>query len=57
MAIGKGLNGVDGERRVIINPYNTQMNDSTSRASVLLNERLRHVMDQENFSLPNITKE
>lgn len=57
MAIGKGLNGVDGERRVIINPYNTQMNDATSRASVLLNERLRHVMDQENFSLPNITKE
>lgn len=57
MAIGKGLNGVDGDRRVIINPYNTQMNDSTSRASVLLNERLRHLMDQENFSLPNITKE
>lgn len=57
MAIGKGLNGVDGERRVIINPYNAQMNDSTSRASVLLNERLRHIMDQENFSLSNITKE
>lgn len=57
MAIGKGLNGVDGERRVIINPYNAQMNDLTSRASVLLNERLRHIMDQENFSLPNITKE
>lgn len=57
MAIGEGMNGVNGDRRVIINPYNAQMSDSTSRASVLLNERLRHVMDQENFSLPNITKE
>lgn len=57
MAIGAGLNGVSGKRRVIVNPYNELMKDPIQRKGLLTNERLRHYMDETNFRLPNITQE
>jgi hypothetical protein len=53
MAIGAGLNGVDGPRRVIINPYSKNIN----KDAVLLNERSRHYMEESNFKLPKVTDE
>lgn len=55
MAIGAGLNGVSGKRRVIVNPYNEFMKDPIQRKGLLTNERLRHYMDETSFKLPNIT--
>lgn len=52
MAIGGGMNGIDGDRQIILNPYTDYNKDS-----VLKNERLRHYFDESNFKLPNITKE
>ena len=52
MAIGGGMNGVEGDRQVILNPY-TDYN----KESVIKNERLRHYFDEINFQLPNVTKE
>lgn len=53
MAIGAGLNGVGGPRRVIINPYSKNIN----KDAVLLNERSRHYMEESNFKLPKVTDE
>lgn len=52
MAIGGGLNGVGGPRRVIINPYSENIN----REAVLQNERLRHYFEESNFKLPNVSE-
>lgn len=52
MAIGGGMNGIDGDRQVILNPYTNYNKDA-----VLKNERFRHYFDEYDFKLPNITKE
>lgn len=52
MAIGGGMNGIEGDRQVILNPY-TDYN----KESVIKNERLRHYFDEINFQLPDVTKE
>lgn len=52
MAIGAELNGIPGERRVIYNPY-SNLQESQKQA-LLLNERLRHLMDEENFKLNRV---
>ena len=57
MAIGAGMNKVDGPRRVILNPYGVNMKTDIDRNSVIRNERFRHYMDETNFKLPNLTKE
>jgi hypothetical protein len=49
MAIGGGMNGIDGDRQVILNPYTNYNKDA-----VIKNERLRHYFDETNFQLPNI---
>lgn len=53
MAIGGGMNGVDGPRRVIINPYSKNIN----KEAVLYNERIRHYMEENNFKLPGVTQQ
>ena len=52
MAIGGGMNGINGNRQVILNPYTNY-----NRDAVLKNERFRHYFDEYDFKLPNITKE
>lgn len=52
MAIGAGLNGINGERRVVLNPNLTNDN---SRNSVYMNESYRHYFDENNIKLPIIT--
>jgi len=44
MAVGAGLNGYDGERRVMVNPY-SGLNPEQQRG-LIENERLRHFMDE-----------
>ena len=44
MAIGAGLNGYDGERRVVVNPYSKLTPEG--RKSLVENERIRHFMDE-----------
>ena len=44
MAIGGGLNGYDGDRRVVVNPYSGL--NPEQRKSLIENERLRHFMDE-----------
>ena len=51
MAIGAGINNIEGNRRVIINPYS-----KINKESVLLNERLRHYFDEINFKLNNVSE-
>lgn len=52
MAIGAGLNGINGERRVVLNP---NLTDDNSRNSVYMNESYRHYFDENNIKLPIIT--
>lgn len=52
MAIGAGLNGIGGERRIVLNP---NLKDSNTRNSVYMNESYRHFFDANNISLPAIT--
>ena len=44
MAVGAGLNGYDGERRVMVNPYSGL--NPEQRKGLVENERLRHFMDE-----------
>jgi hypothetical protein len=44
MAIGGGLNGYDGDRRVVVNPYSGL--NPEQRKGLIENERLRHFMDE-----------
>jgi hypothetical protein len=44
MAIGAGLNGYDGERRVVVNPYAKLTPEG--RKGLIENERIRHFMDE-----------
>jgi hypothetical protein len=44
MAVGAGLNGYDGDRRVFINPYAGLTPDG--RKGVVENERIRHFIDE-----------
>jgi len=44
MAIGAGLNGYSGARQIVVNPY-TGLN-KTQEGGLILNERLRHLMDE-----------
>lgn len=53
MAIGAGMNGIDGERRIILNPYSENIN----KESVIKNESLRHWMDENNFELPDVSED
>lgn len=49
MAVGAGLNGYDGPRRVMVNPY-AKLNPQQTKA-LEENERLRHYMDETKPSL------
>lgn len=51
MAIGGGLNGIEGDRTVAVNPYSTNIDQN----SVIKNERLRHYFDEYNITLPRVT--
>lgn len=53
MAIGAGLNGIDGERRVVLNP---NLKGFDNKNSVYLNESYRHFFDANNTQLPEITE-
>jgi hypothetical protein len=44
MAVGAGLNGYDGDRRVFVNPYSGLTNEE--RKGLVENERIRHFMDE-----------
>ncbi len=44
MAIGAGLNGYEGDRRVVVNPYAGLSPEQ--RMGLIENERLRHFMDE-----------
>ena len=52
MAIGSGLNGIGGKRRIVLNP---NLKDPNTRNSVYMNESYRHFFDANNISLPAVT--
>ena len=52
MAIGGGLNDIEGERRVVLNP---NLKGFDARNSVYMNESYRHFFDENNTVLPAIT--
>lgn len=52
MAIGAGLNGIDGNRRIVLNP---NLTDRNARNSVYMNESYRHYFDANNTALPALT--
>ena len=53
MAIGAGMNGIEGQRRVVLNP---QLNNK-AKDSVYRNESYRHYFDENNIALPTLTEE
>lgn len=50
MAVGKGMNGYDGERRVLINPYNPYMQDPVKQKGLQQLESYRHYADSIGYT-------
>jgi hypothetical protein len=55
MAIGAGLNGIDGDRRVVLNPYSNLTDEQ--KQSVVRNEKYRHYLNENPVYLFNPTLE
>lgn len=52
MAIGEGLNGIEGQRRIVHNPYSTAIPDPNDARWEALDrvESIRHYMDETNYA-------
>ena len=49
MAIGGGENGIDGDRRLVYNPYNQHMGDEQKREGLYRIEASRHLMNEYDY--------
>lgn len=52
MAIGEGLNGIEGQRRIVHNPYSTAISNPNDPRWEALDrvESIRHYMDETNYA-------
>ena len=49
MAIGAGLNGIDGPRRIVINPYSDVLKTKQQKRGLITIETIRHKMDEDDY--------
>lgn len=49
MAIGGGANGIDGPRRIVMNPYSDVLKTDLQKEGLIMIEAVRHVMDENNY--------
>lgn len=49
MAIGAGANGIDGPRRIVINPYSDVLKTDLQKEGLIRIEAVRHAMEEYNY--------
>lgn len=49
MAIGGGANGIDGPRRIVMNPYSDVLKTDLQKEGLVRIEAVRHAMDENNY--------
>lgn len=49
MAIGAGANGIDGPRRIVMNPYSDVLKTDLQKEGLVRIEAVRHAMDENNY--------